>query len=420
MTAPAYVVVGAGQAGAWVAKTLRSRGCTAPVVVIGEESFAPYERPPLSKAVLKGEAPPASTTLLASAAAAEQGIELWLDERVVSIDRASRSVRCASGRAIGYTKLFLTTGGRARKLPTPALPDERVFYLRTLADAARLQQAIGSVARVLVIGGGWIGLEVAATARSLGCAVDVVEAAPRLGMRTVPPAVAAFLADLHRRHGVGVHTGAPAALAWNGAAIEAKLAGGATLAADLVVIGVGIEPNVELARACGLEVADGVVVDACGRTSDPDVYAAGDVASQPGAQAGRRLRIESWANAQEQAIVAARAALGEAVAYDEIPWFWSDQFDVNLQIIGMPPMDVEPQLRGDPATGPATWFFWRGGRIECAVAVNAGRDIKVVRKWMREGRFPAPEAVLDPGTALQKAAPRAPQRSANPTEQGIA
>jgi len=397
-----FVVIGAGQAGAWIARSLRSNGVEGRIVLIGDEDAAPYERPPLSKEVLKGEALPDSTTVLKHEDAEASGVELWLGESASRIDREARRVLCASGRGIAYDKLFITTGSRVRTLPTPGLPDDRVFYLRTLRDAERLHQAMTRYQRVLVIGGGWIGLEVAAVARGMDKQVCVIELAPRLCARAAPPAVSDYLRDLHARHGVDLHPDTRATLSWNGAQIEADTGSGETpITADMVVMAAGIVPNVELAAECGLAVDNGIVVDDQGRTSDPDIFA-GDVTNHPCRHAGTRLRLESWDNAQHQAIAAACAALGKDDRYDEIPWFWSDQYDVNLQILGMPPIDVEPMRRGNPANGKCLWFFWRDGRIASVIAVNSPREIRVAKKWMLADRFPEPSAILDESLPLQK------------------
>lgn len=397
-----YAIIGGGQAGAWLAKTLRKQDGDARIVVIGDETVAPYERPPLSKEVLKGETPAASATLLTQEAAAELGIELWLGETVQRIDRAAHRVQCSDGRDVQYTKLFLATGSRVRTLPLPGLPEDRVFYLRTLADAEQLRAAIARSARVLIVGGGWIGLEVAAAVRAAGKQVSVIERAPRLCARAVPPVISAYLRELHVRHGVDIHVATSATLTWDGASIVATPDDGAPpLHADMVVVAVGIAPNVELAAACGLAIDNGVVVDEHGRTSDADILAAGDVTNHPSRHSGSRVRLESWDNAQGQAIAVARAVHDPLATYDEIPWFWSDQYDINLQIIGLPPVDVAPVRRGDPADGSCVWFFWRDGRITSAIAVNGPRDIKIVKKWMRQDRFPEPDALLDMGRTLQ-------------------
>lgn len=398
-----YAIVGAGQAGAWLARTLRKQDADARIVLIGEEQAAPYERPPLSKEVLKGETPPASTTVLTQKVADEQGVELWLGETVTAIDRGSHVLNCASGTALPYDKLFLATGSRVRELPLPDVPDNRICYLRTLADAERLRGVLDRSQRVLVIGGGWIGLEVAAVVRGMDKQVSIVEMAPRLCARAAPPAVSEYLRTLHLDRGVEVHTDTQAQLAWDGSAIVATDADGTQLTtADAVVVAAGIVPNVELAAGCGLSVDNGIVVDAHGCSSDPDIYAAGDVTNHPCAHAGAHARLESWDNAQNQAMAVARAATGADEAYEEIPWFWSDQYGTNLQILGLPPMDVEPQRRGDPAGGSCMWFFWRDGRIASVIGVNTPRDIRVVKKWMRQNQFPDPKSVLDESQKLKK------------------
>lgn len=414
----AYAIIGGGQAGAWLAKTLRKQDGDARIVVIADEQAAPYERPPLSKEVLKGEAPPTSTTLLSRDAAGELGIELWLGETARQIDRVGHRVHCASGRDIEYTKLFLATGSRVRTLPMPGVPADRVFYLRTLADAENLRAALDRSERVLIVGGGWIGLEVAAAARAAGKQVSVIERAPRLCARAVPPAISDYLSNLHTHHGVDIRTGTTATLTWDGSAVVATTDDGKPpLHADMAVVAVGIVPNIELAVACGLAVDNGVVVDEHGRTSDADILAAGDVTNHPCRHSGARVRLESWDNAQNQAIAVARAVFDPLAAYDEIPWFWSDQYDVNLQIIGLPPAGIEPVRRDDPAGGSCTWFFWRDGCVLSAIAVNGQRDIKVVKKWMKQGRFPDPQAVRDVTQPLQRL-PLA-DRADQPPDDGI-
>lgn len=383
--------MGAGQAGAWVAKTLRAEGFAGPVLMIGEEAHWPYERPPLSKAVLRGDAHADSATLLDEAEAARLGIEAWRGDRVVAVDRDARTVQCRSGRVATYDKLFLTMGGQARTLPgVPVGP--RVHVLRTRDDAVRIGAAFGSASRVLVLGGGWIGLEVAASARSMGVDVVVVEGGARLCARALPPAVSEYLRGLHVAHGVDVSLGqGVVTLRADADAVEATLADGRVLRADHAVVGIGMAPDASLAEACGLAVADGVLVDASGRTSDLDIFAAGDVARHDNVFAGRSMRLESWANAQNQAVVAARAALGHDALYHEIPWFWSDQYATNLQIVGCPESSAATVLRGDPASGTACWLATdAAGRTVGGVAVNAPRDLRAIRKALQAG------ASLDP------------------------
>ncbi len=373
-----FVIIGAGQSGAWVARTLRAEGFSGRVVLIGAETYDPYERPPLSKAVLKGAAAAASTTLLTPDDAKAAAIECWLGVTVAAIDRAGRNVRTAEGRFLAYDKLFLTTGSRVRHLPGVA-SGPRIHTLRGLDDAARLRPALAG--HLLVLGGGWIGLEVAATARGLGAAVTLVEAAPRLCARSLPPVASTFLARLHEGNGVTLHLGqAVKTLAAHDGGVAAELADGGVIHADNALVAIGISPNVELAQRCGLAVEDGILVDTAGRTSDPDIFAAGDVTRHFNPFAGGLVRLESWANAQNQAIAAARAALGQAASHDEIPWFWSDQYDVNLQILGLPAAATRCHARGAAAQGMGSWLALHDdGRPAGAIAVNAPRDLRKLR-----------------------------------------
>jgi 3-phenylpropionate/trans-cinnamate dioxygenase ferredoxin reductase subunit len=399
-TQQTFVIVGAGQAGGWVALTLRSEGFEGRIVLLGNERHPPYERPPLSKAVLKGEVPPESTYIATTQALAERNIECWFEETAQSIDREKRVVQCASGKSINYDALFLTTGGSARKLPS--LPDsDYVFYLRRLEDAANLGAALKIASSVLVVGGGWIGLEVAATARAAGKTVTVVEMAPALCARSLPPEVSLFLNELHSSHGVSLRLGTSATFEATGSGVRATFADGQTLDADLAVVGVGMTPHTELAQESGVTVENGIVTDTQGRTSDPLIFAAGDVANHPSRHSGQRLRLESWANAQNQAMVAAKASLGKADEYHEIPWFWSDQYDVNLQILGIPPMDVTPVVRRYDDSR-RVYFYMVDGKIKSVIAVNAGRDIKVAKRWMTAGTAPTAADLQDTARDLQK------------------
>jgi len=374
-----FVIIGAGQSGAWVARTLRAEGFKGRVVLIGAEPHAPYERPPLSKAVLKGDATLDSATLLSATEAQAASIECWLGVAVTGIDRAGRTIQTADGISLSYDKLFLTTGSRVRNLPGVAA-SPRIHTLRGQDDAARLRQALHG--HLLVLGGGWIGLEVAATARALGVDVTLVEAAPRLCARSLPPVASAFLAQLHTANGVSVTLGhGVTTLTLHEDGVSAALADGSLIEADNALVAIGILPNVELAQACGLAVEDGILVDQTGRTSDPDIFAAGDVTRHPNAFAGGLVRLESWANAQNQAIIAARAALGAAARYDEIPWFWSDQYDVNMQILGFPAAAARCHARGAPAGGKGSWLaLHEDGRPAGAIAVNAARDLRPLRR----------------------------------------
>lgn len=399
------VVVGGGQAAAWIARTLRTEGFAGRLVLIGEEPHWPYERPALSKAFLQGTGSVEAITLLNATLAAEARIECWLGQPVTSVDREARVVTTADGRSVAYDTLFLATGGRARRLPgLDSVPAERVHTLRTLTDSERLRGALAGAKRLLVLGGGWIGLEVTATARGFGVEVTVVEVAPRLCARTMPPVVSDWLHTLHESHGVRMVTGVGVAgIAATAGGVAVTLADGGRLEADQLLLGIGIEPEVGLAAAMGLALDDGIVVDAQGRTSDPRIFAAGDVARHPNAFAGASLRLESWANAQNQAIVAARAALGGTGVYADIPWFWSDQYGMNMQMLGVPGLGTRAVARGRPEAGNGCWLMLDDTGVAVgAVAVNATRDLRVLRKLLENGRAPLPDAWADTATPVQR------------------
>jgi 3-phenylpropionate/trans-cinnamate dioxygenase ferredoxin reductase subunit len=397
------VIVGAGQAGGWAAKTLRTEGFGGRIVLVGEESHPPHERPPLSKAVMAGEAEAASTHLFKADELAKLGLDFRPGARAVAIDRAAKRVTLASGEALGYDKLILCTGGAARRPKLPGADGPRVHYLRTIADSLAIRARLAEIRHLVVIGGGWIGLEVAATARKRGVQVTVIEAMQRLCERSVPPEISAHLLGLHRRNGVEVLLGTGVQAIDDGSAgVSVVLTDGRRVAGDAVVIGIGLAPNVELAQSAGLAVDNGIVVDEQGRTSDPDIFAAGDVANAPLACLGRRIRLESWANAQNQAIVAAKAALGADERYDELPWFWSDQYDMNLQILGLPAQWPAPVVRGDAAGASFSLFYLEGERIAAVVSVNAPRDLRAVKKLIQSRKPVHAEDLGNPAIALQK------------------
>ena len=402
MSDPAIVVIGAGQAGGWAARTLRDEGFEGGIVVIGEEPYPPYERPPLSKEVLLGKEPADSSYLWPKGSFDELGIELRTGVAATAIDRAAGTVALSDGGSIAYRKLLIATGGRVRRLPVEGAELDGVHYLRGIDDSEAIREDLGEGAKLVVIGGGWIGLEVAAAARMLGAEVTVVEALDRLCGRALTPELAAWLLDVHRGRGVDVRLGTTVeALTGEGRVDGARLSGGETLAATAVVIGIGIVPNVELAEAAGLEIDNGVRVDALCRTSDPDIFAAGDVTNHPNDLLGRNIRLESWENAQNQGIAAAKAMLGGETPYCEIPWFWSDQYDVNIQLVGLPTDFEETVTRGERADGSFVEFYMKGGRIDGAAAINNPRDIRFAKRLMQARKTVDPAALADPSVKLQ-------------------
>ncbi|WP_042267406.1 NAD(P)/FAD-dependent oxidoreductase [Paraburkholderia heleia] len=396
------VVIGGGQAAGWVVKTLRKEGYAGRLVMIADEVHLPYERPPLSKAVLAGEADIETVRIAKPDEFAALNVETWQPDCATSIDRTARMVTTRSGREVQYDRLVIATGGAARKLPASIVKSAHVTYLRTLDEALALGERLRSSRRVLVVGGGWIGLEVAATARKLGVQATVVEGAPRLCARSLPENVSRFLLDLHRANGVDVRLNAMLLTLEDRAegGVRATFADGSTLDADFAVAGIGLVPHTALAVAAGLSVDDGIVVDEFGETSDSCIFACGDVANHPNAWLKRRVRLESWANAQNQAIAAAKAVLGVKTPYAEIPWFWSDQYDVNLQILGDIPAGVAPVLRGSLEEKRASLFFVADGHLRGAIAINAARELKLARKWMGQGRAVDLAALADTSKAL--------------------
>ncbi|MDJ0389176.1 FAD-dependent oxidoreductase [Roseomonas sp. E05] len=398
-----HVIVGAGLAGHRAAVELRRLDTTAQVTLLGAEPGLPYDRPPLSKEFLLGQIRPEALVLKEAADYAALGIAHHPATQVVEIDRAAQRVTAGDGRHFPYDRLLLATGSRPCGLPAALAEGEAVHLLRSLADAERLGAALTQARHVAVVGGGFIGLEVAAAARMRGCAVTVVEAAPRLLARGMPAALADWVAALHRAEGVELRLGACVeALTGGGAAgaVSLGFAGGA-LQADLAVVGIGIRPNVELAMTAGLPVQDGILVDEACRTADPLIFAAGEVTCHPVPALGRRLRVESWRTASEQPLTAARAMCGLPARYVELPWLWSDQFGCNIQSIGLPDAGVELVARGDVTTRKWTLVALdEAGRPVGAVAVNNGRDIGMLRQAIRAGQ-PVPRALLaDPAARI--------------------
>ena len=379
------VIVGAGQAGAQTAISLRQLGFDGRISLLGDELFPPYQRPPLSKKLMTGEMDVERTYIRSEAYYAKSGVDLVLGVRVAAIDRERRAVLCEDARALDYDRCVLCTGTRARRLDLAGGDLPGVFYLRTLEDCERIKAAVASGARAVIIGGGYIGLEIAASLSKWRCDVTVLEALERVLNRVVALPVSDFFAAEHARHGVGIVTGAAVARLEGAGRVErVHCADGRAFAADIVVIGVGAVPNDGLARAAGLAVENGIVVDDLGRTSDPAIFAAGDVTNHPNDLFDRRLRLESVHNAMAQAKAVAGAIAGQPAPYAEVPWFWSDQYDLKLQIAGVSGPHAEFLVRGDPEDRAFSCLHLRDGRLIAIDAINRGADFLAAKALIRD------------------------------------
>lgn len=392
------VVVGGGQAAASLVAKLRSKGFEGTITLIGEEPVPPYQRPPLSKAYLLGEMEEERLYLRPATYYAENAIDLHMGEKVIAVDRDNKEVM-AGGRAVKYDELVLCTGSVPRRLPAGiggAL--DGVYVVRTLADVDAMCPSCVSGKRVLVVGGGYIGLEAAAVCAKLGLTVTLVEAADRILQRVAAPETSAWFRDLHRARGVDLREGTGLVrLLGEDHVSGAELADGTTLDVDMVIVGVGIAPATELAEGCGLEVLNGIAVDSHGRTSDPSIWAAGDCASFP--HGAGRIRLESVGNAIDMGELVAENIMGAGRSYVPKPWFWSDQYDVKLQIAGLNTGYDRIVVRRD-GEALSHWYY-EGDTLLAVDAMNDSRAYMVGKRLIEGGRTPDPEAVADPETQLK-------------------
>jgi 3-phenylpropionate/trans-cinnamate dioxygenase ferredoxin reductase component len=390
------LIVGAGHAGFQFAASLRQHGFGERIVLLNDEAHLPYQRPPLSKAYLKGEGRPDSLMFRPDKFYRDQNIEL-LGDRVVSIDRSARRLSLASGSALDYGHLVLATGARNRLLDIPNANLEDVRYLRTLDESEALRQRISSGQRVVVVGAGFIGLEFAATARAKGLEVDVVELGPRVMARAVTAEISAFFEQRHTASGIRIHFGVQATgIEADGVAVTGvSLSDGRHIPADLVVVGVGVLPNVELAAEAGLPVASGVIVDEQLRTADPDISAIGDCALFASPRFGAPLRLESVQNASDHARCVAARLTGDARTYDGLPWFWSDQGPDKLQIAGLTTGYDRVVVRGDAGQGSFSAFCYKSGRLLGVESVNRASDHVFGRKILGLNRSIEPDQAAD-------------------------
>jgi 3-phenylpropionate/trans-cinnamate dioxygenase ferredoxin reductase subunit len=401
---PGMVIVGAGQTGGRAALTLREQSYTGPVVLIGDEASPPYERPPLSKAFLTGKVSEAAFTFAAPHTLENANIEFRPSATAEAIDRANRKVVLVDGERIPYLKLLLATGRQVRCLPLEGPVAGKVHYLRTLADAYRLKGLLGGRPDMVIIGGGFIGLEVASSAVELGCKTTVIELLPRLLSRNVPGPVAEVIEQRHRAAGVELILDARVASireAGESDRLVVHLDDGRSFTADLALAGIGAVPRTELAEAAGLAVDNGIVVDETLATSDPNIFAAGDVCAFP--CGGALTRLESWKNADAQGALAARNMLGASQVYREIPWFWSDQYELMLQMAGHP--ELGTQLVERPVEGGRLFFHL--DEAACLVGVSSvgpaavTRESRLAQKLLERGLSPDPALLADPNQKLR-------------------
>jgi 3-phenylpropionate/trans-cinnamate dioxygenase ferredoxin reductase subunit len=400
-----FVIVGASLAGAKAAETLRAEGFEGRVVLVGAESQRPYERPPLSKDYLRGAAGRDELFVHDPAFYAEQDIELVLGRTAVGLDPAARAVELDDGQRLAYDRLLLTTGAEPRRLAVPGAELDGVLYLRTVEDSDELRRRMARGGAVVVVGAGWIGTEVAASARQLGLDVTVLDPASVPLERVLGREVGAVYRDIHAEHGVRMLMGAGIAACEGDAEVRrVRTTDGQTLACDFVVVGIGAAPRTGLAAAAGLAVDDGVLVDEHLQTSAPGVFAAGDVANARHPFYGERVRVEHWANALRQGPVAAGAMLGRAAVYDRLPYFYSDQYDVGMEYTGYAPTWDRVVLRGDPASREFIAFWLVGDRVVAGMNVNVWDVTEPVETLIR-GRVAVDDRRLaDPDVGLEELA----------------
>ena len=402
------VIAGGGQAGAQAVDTLRRKGFIGTLVLIGEEPWLPYQRPPLSKKYLAGSLERERLLLRPAHFYESHTVETRLGRRVEEVSRREQRLRLDDGSTVAYDALLIATGSRPRQLIAPGTDLEGVHFLRTIADVERIRAAWAVGRRLVIVGGGYIGLEVAATARELGLEVTVLEMADRVMNRVVCPEISSFYHAEHTRHGVRIlcnsKVRALAAVPGSGRVRAVVTADGEEHAADCVVIGCGAVPADELAVAAGLACENGVVVDDRCRTSDPLIYAAGDCSNHPSLRYGRRLRLESVDNAFEQGASAALNMLGLGIAHDKVPWFWSDQYDLKLIIIGISHGYDAVVMRGDPATHAFSACYLRGGELIAVDAVNSPKDQMAARKLIAARARPSIDKLADPGVPMKDTA----------------
>ena len=398
------LVIGAGQAAGQLAVSLRQSGFDGHITIVGDEPLPPYQRPPLSKKYLAGELEGDRLLIKPNAFYADNDVELVLGRHAESIDREAKTVTLDDGRKIGWDKLVLATGSSVRKLDSPGCDLPGIHYLRTAADVDAIREEFSSGRRLVIVGGGYIGLEVAAIAMGLGLEVHVIEQMPRLLSRVASPEISTFYERVHSDAGVDIHLDC-AVLAFGGEdhVQHVSLSDGREIDTDLVIVGIGIVPNTHIAAAAGLDCDNGILGDEFCQTSDADVLAIGDCTNHPNPILKRRLRLESVPNALEQARTAAATLCGERRAYAQVPWFWSDQYDLKLQIVGLTEGYDETVIRGSMADNKFACFYLREGRLIAVDAVNSPREFMFSKPAVAAGAKIPREVLADPDQSLKDA-----------------
>ena len=399
------LIVGAGHCAGQLVASLRDNGYRGRIALIGDEPHHPYQRPPLSKGFLAGEMSLEQVYLKPPAFYDGAETEVLSGRRACELDRTAKRVVLDDGQALDYDRLVLATGARPRRLNMAGAEDSRLFYLRSIADVTAIREHFAPGRRLVIVGGGYIGLEVAAVAAKQGLEVTVLEMDARVMSRVVAPPISAFFEAEHKARGVDLRTGVGVTgFEPSPEALTVLCSDGTTLPADLVIVGVGVVPNSELAEAAGLECQNGILVDSSCRTSDPSIFAAGDCTNHPSDHYGGRVRLECVQNALGQAKVVAAALTDSPGTYAEIPWFWSDQYDLKLQIAGLSQSHEQHVLRGDTASRSFALYYLLDGAVVAVDAVNSPRDFMMAKRLIASRRPVDPIKLADPGVALKELA----------------
>lgn len=397
------LVIGAGHAAGQLVAGLRMQGFEGSIRIVGDEPYAPYQRPPLSKQYLSDEMDLEGVYFKPQSFYEQAEAELELGVRAEAIDRGAKTVRLSNGTDATYDKLVLATGTRVRKLPLPGADLGGIHYLRSVEDTDAIKQDLQPGSRLVICGGGYIGLEVAAAAIKKGASVTVLEMADRVMNRVVAPAVSAFYQEIHAAKGVDIRTDIKVTgFEGDGRVSRVLTEGGESFNADAVVVGVGVIPNTELAEAAGLACDNGIVVDEYAQTEDPDILACGDCTNHPNGIYGINIRLESVQNAVDQANAVAKTICGKLEIYNAVPWFWSDQYDVKLQIVGLSQGYDEAVVRGEPSTGSFSVFYLKEGKLLAVDAINSPREYMMGRKLIAEGAHPDPAKIVNTDISVKE------------------